>query len=455
MPETTRFHITYRSLTDLADDHATYLSRGGIAVPLRQGALPPSGAASVIRISVPGGASYELTGKVDRVVEGRGFTVLFDGSAQQSLHAITQLVQSPHFQRVKEAESPSAKNTRTIQAYDPAEAAPVAPAPVPVRAAPPSPSPAASVGEDSYDDYDDEPDEDGSYDDDDDEIDENEEIGTQESDEDVKPASFKTPGPGDSYVVYVVKYATVMQYAEVAPAFGATAKLTIPYANDPAKEGDLAQLRLTLPGRNIFRLYAVIEKVRQDSVELRVSADSPAFLNASVFPRTVSATKRMQNEKEYMFKPVEVLRFVEERNADDLENMPIRRRIQRMSMDDKVNMALSGTREERMALALDGNKSIHHYLLKNARISLDEIAFIARLPTMNPDVLAKIGENPQYTQNPTVLKNLVYNPKTPVTLAIRLLDRLPRSEVMNLSKRMSMNAKLVQAAKKKIEGRSR
>ena len=72
---------------------------------------------------------------------------------------------------------------------------------------------------------------------------------------------------------------------------------------------------------------------------------------------------------------------------------------------------------------------------------------------MNPDVLAKIGENPTYLQNLSVVKNLIYNPKTPITLSVRLLDRLPRSEVMNLAKRTSMNGRLVQAAKKKIEGR--
>jgi hypothetical protein len=66
-------------------------------------------------------------------------------------------------------------------------------------------------------------------------------------------------------------------------------------------------------------------------------------------------------------------------------------------------------------------------------------------------VLDKIAENPGYTQNPSVAKALVYNPKTPVRTAIRLLDRLPRSEVMNLAKRMGMNLKLVMAAKKRLE----
>jgi hypothetical protein len=136
---------------------------------------------------------------------------------------------------------------------------------------------------------------------------------------------------------------------------------------------------------------------------------------------------------------------------ESLEDLPLRRRLQRMGMDEKINLAQSGNKEERIALAMDSNKAIHHYLLKNAKVTLDEIAFMARLPSLNPDVLDKIAENPSYTQNPSVAKALVYNPKTPVRTAIRILDRLPRSEVMNLAKRTGMNLKLVMAAKKKIE----
>ena len=75
---------------------------------------------------------------------------------------------------------------------------------------------------------------------------------------------------------------------------------------------------------------------------------------------------------------------------------------------------------------------------------------MARLPSLNPDVLDKIAENPAYTQNPTIVKALVFNPRTPVRTSIRLLDRLPRNELVNLSKRMSMNQRLVMAAKNKL-----
>jgi hypothetical protein len=443
------FLITYSSLQDLSQEHAQYLVRGGIVIPWSE-ALPPSGAEVLVRLAVPGGASYDLKGKVSKTVEGKGFTVHFDPSAHPILGTIKLLIESPGFQQALAAESPEKKGTRLISKIGEPER-PRAPTPVP---APRSASSSSAAPEDAYDDDDYEDQDDEQEDEDAEEIEDGDDPGTQKSDDDqAKPTNFKTPGPGESFIVYVAKFATLTDYLEVLETFTNKATITLPSVNDKAKEGGLAQLRLTLPGRNIFTMYAIVDKVSPDSVVIRVSADSQAYQAACAFPKTHSGLKRLQSERPDMRKPVEIIRMEEERSADDPDSMPLRRRIQRMSMDDKINLALSGTREERMALAMDGNKSIHHYLLKNARISLDEIAFIARLPTMNPDVLAKIGENPAYTQNPTVLKNLVYNPKTPVALAVRLLDRLPRSEILNLSKRMSMNAKLVQAAKKKIEGR--
>lgn len=293
---------------------------------------------------------------------------------------------------------------------------------------------------DRYDDYDDmDPDDD--------------EIGTQESDDDQGGQStvFRAPGPGESYVVFVIKFATILDYLPLVEDFAKTARFNIDQTGETSKEGGLAQLRLVLPGRNIFTMYAVFEKVTPTSVTLMVNKDSPTFLNATVFHRSLAGKKRLDTEREDMRRPVDHLRFVEERSKEDLDSLPLRRRIARMGMDDKINLALSGSREERMALAIDGNKAIHHYLLKNARISLDEVAFIARLPTMNPDVLARIAESPSYVQNQTVLKNLIYNPKTPIPVAIRLIDRLPRGEVMNLAKRTSMNLRLVMAAKKRLE----
>jgi hypothetical protein len=266
----------------------------------------------------------------------------------------------------------------------------------------------------------------------------------------------RPPRPGERYTVLVVKFTSVSVFQPLAEAFEASAVFTVPVDDEgTAPVGSVAQLRLALPGYNVFEMWARVEQVGPGGITVRVDPEDGAFRKAVLYPTTPPAQKRIEREAHLPHEAPTCLKITQERPKEDLDRLPVRRRLARMGMDDKINLALSGNREERMALAMDGNKAIHHYLLKNAKLTLDEVGFMARLPSLNPDVLDKIAESPAYTQNPTITKALVYNPKTPVKTAIRLLDRLPRSEVMNLAKRTTMNARLVMAAKKKLERKTR
>jgi len=258
------------------------------------------------------------------------------------------------------------------------------------------------------------------------------------------------PGPGVDYAIYAVKFEQVSPYLEVASAFDRTRRLEVPLAEPRLEPEDVVLLRLTLPGRNQFEMWARIDGKDDHAVRVRVAPDDEQYRKAVLYVQSASARNRRRRESDEAAIPPKAMRLEATMPEEPRDRMPLRRRLQRMGMDEKINMALSGNRQERMALATDSNKMIHHYLLKNAKITVDEIAVMARLPSLNPDVLEKIAENPQYTQNPSVAKALVYNPKTPVRTAIRILDRMPRNEVALLAKRTNLNARLVKAAKKKI-----
>ena len=281
-------------------------------------------------------------------------------------------------------------------------------------------------------------------------------------DADGKRAAAPPPGealpvaePGATYAAYSVTYPSVLDFKQVAGAFLQTAHLTIPYAEQAATAGEPARLKITLPGHNIFEMAAAIADVGADAVQLRVAAADAAFQNACAYPRTSAGQKRLASETEADRGPVKVVRTSPKRSSEDDLSLPIRRRLGRMSMEEKINLALSGDREERMALAQDGNKAVHHYLLRNTRLSTEEVAMMARLPTLNPDVLAKIAENPTYTQNPVITKNLVFNPRTPLKISTRLIDRLPRTDVQLIARRTGMHRALVAAAQKKLMRRTR
>lgn len=126
-------------------------------------------------------------------------------------------------------------------------------------------------------------------------------------------------------------------------------------------------------------------------------------------------------------------------------------RLEPLSVAQKIAQAMSGDREVRMALLRDVNKALHACVLRNPRIGLDEVQWAAKLTTLSPDALKLIAEHKEWGANATVCTALVRNPKTPMPVALRLLDRVPIAEVRAIAKGGARDA-LVHAARKRIAG---
>ena len=116
-----------------------------------------------------------------------------------------------------------------------------------------------------------------------------------------------------------------------------------------------------------------------------------------------------------------------------------------------MQLALSGSRDERTALFRDTNKMLHVFVLKNPRLGLDEVQAAAKLPQLSPDALKMVAEHREWGSNPTVCASLVRNPKTPMPLALRMLDKVPLNDLKAIAKGGARDA-LVHAARKKLGG---
>jgi hypothetical protein len=120
-----------------------------------------------------------------------------------------------------------------------------------------------------------------------------------------------------------------------------------------------------------------------------------------------------------------------------------------LSMPEKMSLAMSGDRELRFQLLRDPNKQLHPMVLKNPRIGIEEVQWAARLTTLNPEALKLIADHPEWGQNATVAGALVRNPKTPLASALKLVPRLPTSDLRALAKSQG-RPQIIQAAKKHL-----
>lgn len=468
------FRVSYVSLAELQDDHDTYLAHGGMLIPWS--ASPPEpNTLTLVRIETPLDRDFDLPGRVVQLMPGHGFMVAFDAAADTARAGLTRFLASEAFHEARAAEaSEPPDEKKEVDAFTPNAPAPVArpkrkPKYLQLKLADPSALPPDALEDEPAA-------EDDGF--------------TEERTpvEDGPPAAagaakfapaaaggerpegleFRTPEPGEMYGIYVAKFPCLLDFADIAPTFLQTQLITLPFEqeeeivqsassarrNPSRRVGDPAKLRVQVPVKQTFELWTMVAAVSPTHITLYAQETDPAFNNLCAYPATINGRKRLGVESDKMRAGVEVHKFNEERNVEEDEraDIPIRLQLARMGMEEKINLALSGGREARMALAQDPNKAIPHYLLRNAKITLDEIAFIARLANMNPDVLKKIAENPQYVQSPQVVRNLVFNPKTPIDVSIRLLDRLAKNDLIQLSKRTSMNMRLVMKAKQKISG---
>ena len=121
-----------------------------------------------------------------------------------------------------------------------------------------------------------------------------------------------------------------------------------------------------------------------------------------------------------------------------------------MTSQEKIQIALKGSRDERQAILRDVNKMVHAHVLKNPNVQLDEVASMAKMTTVSPDLLAAIAQRREWAGRPEIAQALVRNPKTPIPTAVKLLDNLSMSELRILAKDSHTRAPIQAAARKKL-----
>jgi hypothetical protein len=135
---------------------------------------------------------------------------------------------------------------------------------------------------------------------------------------------------------------------------------------------------------------------------------------------------------------------------DDKAPGPLVDQIRAMTAQQRMQLAAHGERAARLILLKDPNRTIQSFVLQNPHVTLEEVRYLAGFRQATPDVLQAIAGHREWSQNPGVLAALVRNPRTPLGAAVRLLDRLPETELRRLSKSPDVPRGVQLAARKRI-----
>jgi hypothetical protein len=99
-------------------------------------------------------------------------------------------------------------------------------------------------------------------------------------------------------------------------------------------------------------------------------------------------------------------------------------KISKLDITGRIQLAMKGTKEERSLLVRDGTKIVALAVLESPKISDGEVEKFASQKNVLEAVLRAIPLKRRFMKNYNVVKNLVFNPRTPIDLSLTLMKNL-------------------------------
>ncbi len=115
------------------------------------------------------------------------------------------------------------------------------------------------------------------------------------------------------------------------------------------------------------------------------------------------------------------------------EQQSILLQILKMTVPEKIQLALKGSQEARGILICDSSKLVREAVVKSPKITDQEICSVASNRSIDEDILRYIGNNRKFIRKYPIVKNLCFNPKTPVGVTLNLLNRLTKKDLKDLA----------------------
>jgi len=127
-------------------------------------------------------------------------------------------------------------------------------------------------------------------------------------------------------------------------------------------------------------------------------------------------------------------------------------RIRGLSQMDKLLLAVKADGAERAILAQDNDPRVLLSLLRNPRLTVDEVVRVAKSSFLTFQIADVIMKAPQWSGNLDVRIALIHNPKTPPAFQMRILPTLPEAEIRSVA-RGGTNMALKTAALRLLQAR--
>src|SRR5581483_9776601 len=116
-----------------------------------------------------------------------------------------------------------------------------------------------------------------------------------------------------------------------------------------------------------------------------------------------------------------------------LERGSALQKIAKLDITGRIQLAMKGPKEDRSLLIRDRTKIVALAVLESPKISDGEVEKFASQKNVLEAVLRQITIKRRFMKNYVVMRNLVFNPRTPLDVALGLMKNLLVNDLKNLS----------------------
>jgi hypothetical protein len=120
-----------------------------------------------------------------------------------------------------------------------------------------------------------------------------------------------------------------------------------------------------------------------------------------------------------------------------------------LPLTEQLRFAREGNQQERIVVERLYGKTVWETLLKNSRLSIQEVVRIARMGSLPRPLIELIVSNPSWIANAQLRRGLLTNPRLGREQVVKVLRAMPRAE-LKLVPRQSIYGSTVREAARKL-----
>jgi hypothetical protein len=157
------------------------------------------------------------------------------------------------------------------------------------------------------------------------------------------------------------------------------------------------------------------EEEEQQPVEAAPAAAAPVEAASSPLVSAVTAAK------------------VRKAKQDSDERISPLQKISRLTVGERVQLAIKGNKEERFILIRDGSKVVSSAVLESPKINDQEVELFASMKNVQESVLRGIAGKRKYMKTYAVVRALANNPRCPLDVQLTIIKNLLNMDLRALS----------------------